>query len=415
MFRIYVLLLSFPFLSYGCNNIHVNELKSIEPTKSILEQSSSPSPITIPTYLPTPEPTPKNQFTFTSKNMNITGFDVNNQGEFILTGDSFGKESDIYLIKYSKENNTVEEHKVNNYLTGRQSNSLLAMSQDNYFVISWLSYSQNDEFVEVYAQIFDFKGKPIKDKEFKVNKTNLYGFIPPDGIHIGGYDDFSPKIKMLYNGNFVLSWFGNTGEVSTLFSRVFDINGNPLTDEIKISSNKDKYFSFYQGLGTSRKNNFCITWPENESRVFKTFDDSLKQINNDFKININDIKSMSLNNDNTFNAMIFKDEKMAIKRLDKDGNDKEIEFFINEKTTFSQLMYQVRDNYGNLVIIWKDKNNNSYLSKLDANGDIVKSEIKIENLISGGYLKIDENYLYVLNSEKNEGESTKHTISYFEI
>lgn len=114
---------------------------------------------------------------------------------------------------------------VNTYTNADQSTPAISALKDGRVVITWSSFQQDGSYEGIFARIFSATGQPA-GAEFQVNQfTN--------------FNQRSPSIATLPNGNFVIVWVSEmqrSDKSVDIYGRVFNPNGFPITDEFQINT-----------------------------------------------------------------------------------------------------------------------------------------------------------------------------------
>ncbi|WP_406694090.1 hypothetical protein V5E97_23890 [Singulisphaera sp. Ch08] len=159
-----------------------------------------------------------NTYTTAAQSANSIAMDAN--GDFVVTWTSFGQEEgfDIFAQRYNAAGIAQgAEFRVNDYTTGPQRDSAVAMDAAGNFVIVWNSNNQSGPGSgwDVYAKRYDAAGATI-DGEFPVN-TYTNG------------NQFASAVAMDADGDFVVAWDSDNQDGSGLgvYARRFDGVGVP--------------------------------------------------------------------------------------------------------------------------------------------------------------------------------------------
>ena len=161
---------------------------------------------------------------------------------------------------------------------GTRSDPVVAASADGQFVVAWVSRGnpQDPSGLGVFARVFSADGSP-ETGEFRVNAT------------VRG-DQQDPSIDWVSDGGFVVAWSGpGKGQRQTVFARVFDASGSPVTGEIRVPGTRS---------GAQRdpvvvslpSGGFQVAWDGNgkgdANGIFsRQFDDAGKPVGPEFRVN----------------------------------------------------------------------------------------------------------------------------------
>lgn len=117
-----------------------------------------------------------------------------------------------------------EEFRVNTRISGAQCNAAVAVTAAGDFVVAWSSYySSSGRSNEIIARRFDRTGTPLDIDEFQVNTTSAG-------------NQTEPAVAINADGSFCVVWQGPGPAGVDIFARLFDPNGEPLTDEVLVNA-----------------------------------------------------------------------------------------------------------------------------------------------------------------------------------
>jgi hypothetical protein len=134
--------------------------------------------------------------TFTTSDQTDSSVAMDDDGNFVVTWESYGQDGSnrgIYVRRYNSLGEAQgSEFQVNTYTTNSQSNPSVAMDSDGDFVVTWRSYGQDGSGFGIYGQRYNAMGV-AQGSEFKVNTyiTNDQNF---------------PSVAMDSDGDFVVTW-----------------------------------------------------------------------------------------------------------------------------------------------------------------------------------------------------------------
>ncbi len=147
---------------------------------------------------------------FTTDHQRYPAIAMDDDGDFVITWQSFGQDGDnfgIYAKRYNGEGVPQGgEFQVNTITASVQDEPAIANSVNGDFVIAWQSLDQDGSENGVYARAFNNLGIP-DGNEFQVNTSTTHNQI-------------LPSIAVITNGNFVISWTSNqTGVDSDVYAQ----------------------------------------------------------------------------------------------------------------------------------------------------------------------------------------------------
>lgn len=108
---------------------------------------------------------------------------------------------------------------INSYTNGNQEGSAVGIDSAGNFVVVWRSWTNDGRGGGIFGQRFNAEGNKL-GTEFKISTST---------IAMGSYD--FPSVAMHSSGSFVVAWamMSNGKDVAV---RLYDANGNPLTNEL---------------------------------------------------------------------------------------------------------------------------------------------------------------------------------------
>ena len=123
----------------------------------------------------------------------------------------------------------------------------LAAESSGDFIVAWTSYAQDGDTAGVFARAFDHNGLPL-GPEFQVNQT------------ASGWQDH-PDIGADSMGNFVVCWHGQsaTMEDYDIFARILDRTGQFLSPEFKVNGSTEGW-QIYPATASDSQGNFSVVW-----------------------------------------------------------------------------------------------------------------------------------------------------------
>ncbi|MBU6401716.1 MAG: fibronectin type III domain-containing protein [Verrucomicrobia bacterium] len=159
---------------------------------------------------------------------------------------------------------------VNTYTNNQQITPAIAALPDGSAIVVWASDGEDGDKLGVYGQRLSATGQPLGG-EFQVNQTTPL-------------NQRSPAVAALANGDFVVTWIseslagvvnglppaGMTPDFSSghgaeiyavdVFGRIYDPNGNPVTDEFKANSQPKTCAN--PAVSGAADGGFAVTWSE---------------------------------------------------------------------------------------------------------------------------------------------------------
>lgn len=162
-----------------------------------------------------------------------------------IDGDGFG----IQYMLYDGNRNELARGVANSTTAGNQLRPAVAMLPDGRFVVVWADENGADgDGKGIFGQLFSAAGAPVGD-EFRVNNTTVG-------------DQERPQIAFGPNTDFVVVWEAPDNDGKGVYSRRYDINGNPLGSEQlinrqtaldqelpRVAVNAGGIFAVWEGVG----------------------------------------------------------------------------------------------------------------------------------------------------------------------
>jgi hypothetical protein len=165
--------------------------------------------------------------TFTTGDQNSPQSAADANGDFVVAWvsrpDPVGQpfENDIYAQRYNVDGVAQgPEFRVNDFTTGSQFLSSVAMDADGDFVVTWDGQGPSD-FIGVFARRFNAAGIP-QGGDFRVSETT-------------GFRE-SPSVAMADDGDFVVAWESHRSNPSgyEVYARRFNAAGVALSGEFRV-------------------------------------------------------------------------------------------------------------------------------------------------------------------------------------
>lgn len=148
---------------------------------------------------------------------------------------------------YDADGNPVgEEQTLNTYNDSGQYTPSVAARADGGYVVAWASNAQDGDSRGIYVATFDSDGDPLS------------GILAVNQRTEG--DENTPKVSVLSNGNFAVTWqgFHNDTGLWTIHVRLYDGDGTALTNEITTSSTDHNNLS--PSVIALADGGFIVTW-----------------------------------------------------------------------------------------------------------------------------------------------------------
>ncbi|MBI1346250.1 hypothetical protein GC163_08160 [bacterium] len=166
--------------------------------------------------------------TITTGSQRDANLAMDDNGDFVITWQSFGQDGSnygIYAQRYNAQGIAQgSEFQVNTYTTLAQRSPTIAMDADGDFVISWSSLNQDGSSYGIYAQRYNALGMP-QGTEFRVN-TFTTG------------SQLNPSVSMNADGDFLIAWSSNgqDGSGYGVYAQRFNALGEPQGAEFLVNS-----------------------------------------------------------------------------------------------------------------------------------------------------------------------------------
>jgi hypothetical protein len=154
---------------------------------------------------------------YTTGQQRLSSVAMDGDGDFVVAWASSGQDGSgdgIYAQRYNSAGVAQgAEFRVNTYTTGAQTSPAIAMD-DQSFVITWQSANQDGSGTGIYAQRYNAAGT-TQDAEFKVNTYTTD-------------DQSQPAIGIDNDGDFVIAWASpQDGNANGVYAQRFDLNLTP--------------------------------------------------------------------------------------------------------------------------------------------------------------------------------------------
>lgn len=263
----------------------------------------------------------------------------NSSSKVVFTWSSNSDFESIYDIKAKVINAGIadSEFLVNTTTENSQTNSSVDVNENGGFVIAWDSWDQDGGDRGVYAKIYDQDNQVLKD-EFLVNQTTAYS-------------QAKPSVKFFPNGNIIVIWESWKQDIATpsgygIFGRIFDGNGNPLTNEFQINT----YTNDYQWFGDVEvfdDNTFVTVWCSWEQDGFdggiflRIYDESGNPLTGEGKVNTSTSQYQWLPKVTKMNGDRF---AVVWSSWLQDGDREGVYFKVFRKSDLKELSFETRVN-----------------------------------------------------------------------
>jgi len=153
----------------------------------------------------------------------------------------------------------------------------IATAINNNFIIAWTDYRSGHG--DVLARIFDGNGNPLTN-EFRVNQFT--GFPPGEAAE-------DSAIAINSNNRIIITWEDPRYVEDMVFARIFDSNGNPLTDDFRVDQDPDRGSD--SSIAANRNDHYMIAWeetrlaqvPENDDIFARIFDSAGNALTYEFR------------------------------------------------------------------------------------------------------------------------------------
>ncbi|MCC7422560.1 MAG: cadherin repeat domain-containing protein [Planctomycetaceae bacterium] len=325
-----------------------------------------------------------------------TSIAIDRDGDFVVTwtdSAADGSGQGVYVKRYDRAGNPLgvnqnaAQIRVNDFTTGNQRFSSVAVDAFGDFVVTWTSAGQDGSGDGIYARRFDKGGRAIS-AEFRVN-----GMTTADQVR--------SSVAMDTAGNFVIVWestlttdvFGNTVEAGrSVWARMYDKDGRAIDDEFKVNTitTGDQNLAH---VALSDNGDFVITWTDSAADGSGTsvwarryhYDLSntpllpdITALSGPFQVNTfttgaQQQSAVAIDGDGDF-AIVWQSAAQPgdgnangvfARQYNNDGSARGAEFVVNEFTTGEQRNARIAmRNDGEFIVTWDS-------AAQDTNGDAV--------------------------------------------
>lgn len=178
---------------------------------------------------------------------------MDNEGNFVVTWNyrMLGTyHSEIYAQYFSKTGIPLGDNFVVNddTIEAIQRSPEVAMNENGDFVIAWTDTRDND-IINIYAQRFASGGISL-GSNFKVSED------------MEGLSHFFPNVAIKDVGDFVVSWYGSTGQEINVFAQVYLNDGSKIGNHFQVNDAAILLDPHRRspGIAFHQNNQFLITW-----------------------------------------------------------------------------------------------------------------------------------------------------------
>lgn len=178
------------------------------------------------------------------------GSSVDVSGQLIAAGapykdrtSSSSNDGAVYTFKYLEK--VINEFQVNTYTNDNQDYPAIASNTTGNYVTVWESKGQDGDWYGIFGQRYDENGIRL-DSEFQVN------------VATAGFQQRA-DVAMVCNRNFIVVWEADDGPYLDICARLFDVNGNPLSNEILVNSYTDGLQEDPK-VAVDANGNFVVVW-----------------------------------------------------------------------------------------------------------------------------------------------------------
>ena len=338
---------------------------------------------------------------------------------FVVVWTSYDQDGDGFGIRWRKFNAAGVSQAAggaNSYTTGSQVDPAVASDAAGNFVVVWESDGQDGDRGGIFGRRFDASGTPL-GAEFKANAHTM---------NVQG----NPRVAAAPSGNFVVVWesFGQDGDYSGVFGRLFDSVGTPIA-----GFRANTYTTGNQAMpavASDANGNFVVVWEGADGSytgiVGRRFDASGSPIGGEFPVNsyttnLQTLPAIASEPSGSF-VVVWKSRSqdgsgygIFGRRFNAFGVAQGSDFQINTYTTIGQDRPSVTsDAKGNFVVTWQSglQDGSSYGifgQRFNASGAPQGSEFQVNSYTSGAQLhasvasSADGDFVVVWDSDGEDG------------
>ena len=272
------------------------------------------------------------------------------------------------------------EKRVNTITDGNQESIAVAGLADGGYLITWASYSDNNDgssiSTGIYAQRYNANNTK-QGSEFRVNTT------------VTGYEN-GGAIAQLNNGGFVITWASPDEDGKGILAQRYNASGIAQESEFHVNNSA---IEVQDGASIATLNNgsFVIAWHSENISNFtqelyaQRYSATGIELGPELRVTTGDRASgqvVALENGGfliTWIADTFEPSNIHVQRYDANGVAAGTEFVTNSKNTIAaQGLSAAALNNGGFVVTWSD-GGELYGQRFDASGVTAGEEFKINN------------------------------------
>jgi hypothetical protein len=192
---------------------------------------------------------------YTTGRQSDTSVAVDADGDFVIAWqhvwDEDEEESDVFARRFSSAGAVLaSEFLVNSYTSALQAHPNVAAAPSGNFVVAWSSFNQDGLSFGVFARRFTSAGAAMAS-EFQIN------------THTQGSEAY-PSLTFLPSGDFVVAWgsVGQDGDNYGIFARRFTSVGAPLASELQVNAYTTGS-QRYASIARAASGGFVVAWQSN--------------------------------------------------------------------------------------------------------------------------------------------------------
>ena len=191
---------------------------------------------------------------FTTGSQRLSRIAIDGSGDFVVvwqgSSDQDGSGHGAFAQRYDAQGTPLGgEFQVNTYTSGDQLGLDVGMKATGEFVVAWSSYGQDGSDYGVFAQRFDAFGAK-QGGEFQVNSYTTDS-------------QAGPRVAIADSGEFVIVWHSDQQDGSEvgLFAQQYDMEGNPVEEEFQVNSHtEDRQVGGW--LSMAPNGDFVVAWTD---------------------------------------------------------------------------------------------------------------------------------------------------------
>jgi len=316
---------------------------------------------------------------------------ISKSGEFVIAWqDMRDGQYDIYMQIYDQDGSPqggnckinddiptgVKESQHSSVTTNASSSHRyprISIDESGTFIVTWEDYRNSNG--DIYAQGYTLSGQPI-GSNFQINSDS--------GINL----QERPSIVVNGAGHFVIAWKDFRNGHGDIYIQRYRAGGVLNGDNLKVNDDERSSVQRYSDIAMNESGYLIVVWEDNRSGyvdIYGQLYDSMGNIlGQNFKVNSNTgprhqrSPRVAMNSQGSFVVVWrydYPDLTLDIlaQRYDPEGKPVGDNFIVNDCIgTVSQNYPSVgMDDYGNFVIVWRDKRGESfdiYLQYYDSTG-----------------------------------------------